>query len=124
MSASVELEVEELEVGLHPRGRDRLRENNVAALDVPAQHDLCRRFAVGVGDSHDDRIIENFALSDRRPRLGGDSVLSPVCADRFICEIGVDLDLVDCRDGGGFLREPVEVRRLEVRHSDAAGPSV
>ena len=39
----LELEVEELEVLLDPLGRRRLREDDVAALDVPAQDDLRRR---------------------------------------------------------------------------------
>src|SRR6185369_15025029 len=38
----VELEVEEFEVLLDPRRRHRLREHDVAALDVPAEHDLRR----------------------------------------------------------------------------------
>ena len=42
MSSSVSSKSKMLEVLPHPRRGDRLREDDVAALDVPAQHDLRR----------------------------------------------------------------------------------
>src|SRR6478752_3216172 len=45
-----EREVEDLEVLLHPLGVHRLREDDVAALDVPAQGHLRGRPALRLGD--------------------------------------------------------------------------
>src|SRR5215212_278449 len=50
----VELEVEDGEVLLDPAAGDRLREDNVPALDVPAQRDLRRAAAQPLGDAADD----------------------------------------------------------------------
>src|SRR6202012_3491685 len=43
-----EAEVEDVEVRLHPLTVHRLREHDVAALDVPAQHHLRRSFAMHI----------------------------------------------------------------------------
>jgi len=51
-----ELEVEDVDVLPHPGRGDRLGEHNVAALDVPAQHDLGRGLAGPLGDRHDLRV--------------------------------------------------------------------
>src|SRR5437763_328146 len=48
-----EFEVEELEVLLDPRGACRLRDDHVAQLDVPAQHDLGRGPRELLGDVDD-----------------------------------------------------------------------
>src|ERR671919_697721 len=92
--AGVELEVEQFEVLPHARWRHRLREHDVAALDVPPQDDLRRGFADLVGDLGDGGVIEHLALRDRRPRLGSDLVLPAVLAPRVVGEVGVSLDLV------------------------------
>src|ERR1700723_762692 len=70
-----ELEVEDVEVLPDPGRGDRLRENDVAALDVPAQHDLGRGLADPLGDRDDDGVIKHQALPDRGPGLDGDPVL-------------------------------------------------
>src|SRR5690349_7868941 len=69
-----QLEVEQPDVLLDALGRRRLREHDAAALDVPAQRDLRGGPADLVGDGGDDRVVEDAALRDRRPRLGRDAV--------------------------------------------------
>src|SRR5919107_2421181 len=69
--AGLELEVKELEVLLHTRWRHRLREYDVAELNVPPQDDLRRRLADFLSDLGDGGVLEYPALRDRRPRLGG-----------------------------------------------------
>jgi len=49
-------EVEDVEVLADPGRGDRLGEHDVAALDVPAQHDLGRGLAGPLGDRHDLRV--------------------------------------------------------------------
>src|ERR687896_845402 len=78
--ARLDLEVEEFEVLPHARWRHRLREHDVAALDVPPQDDLRRRLAEVIGDPGDSGIVEHLALRYRRPRLSGDAVILPVLA--------------------------------------------
>src|SRR5215218_7467547 len=57
----VELEVEDAEVLLHPAAGDRLREDDVAALDVPAQRHLGGGPADLLRDPPDDRIVVDLA---------------------------------------------------------------
>src|SRR5215210_47414 len=120
----LELEVEQLEVLLHARWRHRLREHDVAALDVPPQDDLGRRLADLIGGLGDGRLVEHLALRDRRPRLGGDSVLSTIATQRVVGEVGVYLNLVHRRHRVGLGGQPLQVLDLEVRHADRAGAAV
>ena len=119
-----ELEVEEREVLLDPLGRRGLREDDVPALDVPAQDDLGGRPAEPLGDVHDHRVVEHAALGDRRPRLGDDAVLAAVVVDLRVDQVRVQLDLVDRGDDVALGREALEVGDLEVRDADRAGPAV
>src|SRR5579875_186989 len=113
-----ELEVEELEVLLHALAGDRLREDDVAALDVPAEGDLRGRALEPVRDADEHRILQHVALRDRRPRLGGDAVLPVEVPHVVLRQVRVDLDLVGGRDHGRLGEEPVEVVLLEVRDAD------
>jgi drug/metabolite transporter (DMT)-like permease len=61
-----ELEVEDVDVLPHPGRGDRLGEHDVAALDVPAQHDLGRGLAGPLGDRHDLRVAEKIAPAGQR----------------------------------------------------------
>src|SRR5215212_1194756 len=70
-----EFEVEDLEVLLHARRRNRLGEYYVGALDVPAQDDLRRCLAYLLGDLGDRRVIKHRAPRYGRPRLGGYTML-------------------------------------------------
>src|ERR1700733_7493373 len=54
-----ELEVEDFDVLGDALGLDRLREDDVAALDVPAQDDLGRRLPDPAGDGDDLRVVEH-----------------------------------------------------------------
>src|SRR5215469_159551 len=51
-----QLEVEDVDVLPDPRRGHRLGENNVAALDVPAEHHLGGRLAVPAGNVRDSRV--------------------------------------------------------------------
>ena len=55
-------------------GAHRLRNDNVAELQVPADHDLGRALAVPVADRAEHGIAERAAPGQRRPRLGHDAV--------------------------------------------------
>src|SRR5579863_6939750 len=48
-----EFEVEYVEVLHDPLAANGLRDRTAAFMQVPADHDLCRGFAVGVGDGGD-----------------------------------------------------------------------
>jgi hypothetical protein len=58
-----ELEVEQREVLAHPLAPRRLREDDVAALEVPAEGDLGRRTAEAGGDSLDHRWPTTWPLA-------------------------------------------------------------
>ena len=106
-------------------GGRRLREHDVAQLDVPAQHHLGRRLAVAARRFGDHRVVEHAALGDRRPRLGGDPVLGVEGPQLVLGEVGVHLDLVDRRDRPSV--SSCSRRRwcgLEVGHPDRPGPAV
>src|ERR1700751_3950593 len=90
-----EVEVEDVEVRLHPLAVHRLREHDVAALDVPAQHHLGRIFAVPIGDAGYRWVVEHLALRDWRPGLRRDLVLVAVGAHLLVAEVRVYLDLID-----------------------------
>jgi len=60
----IQREVEDVEVLGDAIGIDRLRNDDDAMLNVPSQHDLCRRGADGGCDLGDDGIVET-ALLDR-----------------------------------------------------------
>src|SRR5215216_6742396 len=122
--AGVELEVEELEVLPHARWRHRLREHDVAALDVPPQNDLRRCLAEVIGDLGEGGIVEHLALRYRRPRFGGDAVFLSVLSHGFVGEVGVYLDLVHRRYCVGLRGQPLQVVDLEVRHANRAGTAV
>src|SRR4051812_10345715 len=76
-----ELEVEQREVLLDALAGHRLREDDVAARDVPTQDDLGRRPPQLLGDRRDRRVVEDLALGDRRPGLGDDLVVGVEGAD-------------------------------------------
>src|ERR1700722_5472171 len=61
-----QLEVEDVDVLPDPGRGDRLGEDDVAALDVPAQHDLGRCLACRLGDRDDDRIAEQVTAARQR----------------------------------------------------------
>src|SRR3712207_6597093 len=71
----VQLEVEDREVLLHAAAVDRLGEDDVPALHVPAQGDLGGRPADGLSDLLDRRVVADLAARDRGPRLDLDLVL-------------------------------------------------
>src|SRR5215208_2307822 len=120
----IELEVEELEVLPHARWRHRLREHDVASLDVPPQNDLRRRLAHVISDPGDGGIVEHLALRYWRPRFGGDAVILSVFSYGFVGEVGVYLDLVHRRYRVGLRGQPLQVVDLEVRYADRAGTAV
>ena len=61
-----ELEVEDVDVLPDPGRGDRLGEHDVAALDVPAQHQLGWGLAGPLGDRHDLRVTEEIAATGQR----------------------------------------------------------
>src|SRR4051794_26471581 len=117
-----QVEVEDVDVLPHPLGLHRLREDDVAQLDVPAQHDLGRGLAVLLGQVLERALGEQVAaLCDRAPRLGLDAVLHVIVAQLALDQPRVQLDLVDRGDGVGLLREPLQVGDREVGDADRAG---
>jgi hypothetical protein len=64
---------------------------------VPAQHDLGRGLADSAGNFVDRRVVQDVALSQRRPGFDRDLVLGAEPAQLVLGQVGVDLDLVDRR---------------------------
>ena len=118
-----QLEVEDGEVLRYPGCVRRLREDDVAALDMPSQGHLSGCAVQAAGDANDSRIVEHLALGDRRPRLGGDPVPAIERAKVVLGEVRVEFDLVDRRSNRGLLQQPLDVVRLEVGDSDRPGAS-
>ncbi len=118
-------EVEEVEVLPHPLLVRGLREDDVAALEVPAEGDLRRRPA-----AVPRRSSSTTGSSSTSPRAIGDhaSTAAPcrsvAARRRLVGEVGVHLDLVHRRYDAGLLDDPVEVVRLEVRDAHGPGPAV
>ena len=119
----VELEVEEREVLLDPAAVDRLREDDVAALDVPAEGDLRRTAAEPLGDPADDRVVGHLPAGDRRPGLGDDLVVGVERAELVLDEERADLDLVHRGSHLGGAEEVAQVVGLEVGDPDRLRPA-
>ena len=120
----LKFEIEQLEVLPHPRGRHRLREHDVATLEVPAQHYLRRRLANLVSQLRDGGLTKHLALRDRRPRLNGDPVLPAVGTYRVVGEIRMDLDLVHRGHQIGVGCQSLQVLNREVRYPNRAGAAI
>src|SRR5262245_36423482 len=69
-----QLEVEHVEVLLHSLTVHRLRGDDVAALDVPAEDDLRDGPPTGSGDPTDHLVIEKRSLAERTPRRHHDAM--------------------------------------------------
>src|SRR6478736_3401689 len=119
-----QLEIEHRDVLPDPRRRGRLRDDDVAQLHVPAEHDLGRAAAVPPGQLDDDRVAERPALPERAPGLGDDVVAGVEAAQRRLLEVEVELDLVHGRDDVRLVEQPLQVRHLEVGDPDGADPPV
>src|SRR6185312_12868843 len=117
---SGELEVEHVEVLADSLRRDRLRDHDVAELQVPANHDLPRAAPVTLGDLYDRGLVEHLSLGERAPRLGHDSQLVVFAAQPHLLEVRVQLDLVDRRRLAGLLDQAAQMLGLEVRDPDRA----
>jgi hypothetical protein len=89
ISSADRLEVEDVDVLVQPLDRDRLREHHDPELDVPAQHHLRGRLAVGLGDRDDRRVVEDQALRDRAPGLGDDAAVRVLAAQAGLLQVGV-----------------------------------
>ena len=81
----LELEIEQVEVFGDPGGRRGFRKDDVAALEVPAEHELGGGPMEPAGDTGDYGVTEDRALSDRGPGLGHDAVL---CRRRGLARSG------------------------------------
>src|SRR5215203_233255 len=117
-----QLEVEDGEVLGHPLGSDRFGDDDDAALDEPAQHDLGDGLAVRVGDPGQCRVGEQVvaAFGEGSPRLH----LNPAVAHQLLVvaalEERVGLDLVHRRGGLVVVDEVDEAVGVEVRDADGA----
>ena len=76
----VQVEVEHVEVLADALRHDRFRDHDVADLQMPADDDLGRRLAVRLRDLGDRGLVEDRALGERAPCLGGDA--SSACSAR------------------------------------------
>ena len=94
-----ELEAHQVEVLHDPRRGDRLGYDDPALLQVPAQDDLGGRAAEPLGDRGDGGLDEHRALGERAPGLGDDAERVVGGDDVALLQGGVELDLVDRRDG-------------------------
>ena len=94
-----ELEAEDVEVLRPAVARVRLRDHDVARLQVPAQHDLGGLHSVRRRGILDRRKTEQFvlALAEWPPGLGVDSMLSLELPQFALLEDRVKFDLVDRR---------------------------
>ncbi len=72
----IEFEIKHLEVFADARRRDRFRDHDKAAVQVPAHHDLRRSLLVFLGQRLDQRLVEYpfTTLRQRAPGFGGDMV--------------------------------------------------
>src|SRR5688500_9672208 len=119
-----ELEVEDVEVLLHPRRGDRLGEDDVAALDVPAERNLGGGTPQAVGDAGDRGVVGHLAAGDRSPCLYGDVVPGAGRADVLVAEERVYLDLVQDGNDAGLGDDAVQVVGFEVGDPDRRNSAV
>lgn len=94
-------EVEDVEVLRHPLGSNRFGNDDDVALGEPAQHDLGDGLAVGGADLGQGGIREQVvaAFGEPAPGLVLDAALDHEVVVGVPLEVGVGLDLVDCRGG-------------------------
>src|SRR5690606_36325934 len=108
-----QFEIEDVEVFGDAGRLDRFGDDLPALLKTPAQHDLCRRFAVLPRNLEDrgvlERALPNSACAierdaaDRCPGLGNDAEPPVLLLQGALLEIGMYLDLVD---GGNHIDLP------------------
>src|SRR3712207_1121022 len=88
-----QLETEQVEVLLQPLPAARLREDDVAELQVPAQHHLLRGDAVRLRGTADARVGEDapeLAGAERTPRLDDDAPLPAELAQLLLLQPRLD----------------------------------
>src|ERR1700722_7794896 len=81
---AVELEIERADIlpqALEPNG---LRNDDQAAVEMPADDDLRRRLFMFGGDLNERRFAQQAASSQRAPRLRFDALLVVKCAQRLL----------------------------------------
>ncbi|SHU63076.1 Uncharacterised protein [Mycobacteroides abscessus subsp. abscessus] len=91
---------------------------------MPAQDHLCRTHVVCLGDGADRRILQNRALAEWRPRLGGNAVFGVERAQFGLGEPRVQLDLVEGGYFSGLIDKPLEVVDGEVADADGLGAPI
>ena len=90
-----ELEVEEVDALANSRWRNRLGDNDVAKLELPAQHHLGGCLGVALGEPRDHRIGKQLVLPERAPGLGDDAAGGVEGAELRLLKARVQLDLID-----------------------------
>src|SRR5215472_6703397 len=118
-----EREVEYVDVLPDPRRSDRLRNDDVSQLDVPAQDDLRRGLAVPARQRGDHRVSEDIPLGQRTPRLRHDAVRPVERTYLLLLESRMQLHLIDRGHDPAPVQKGLQMPRLEVRHANRPGPS-
>ena len=119
-----ELEVEDVEVFRGAGFLRRARDGDDVLLDQPAQGDLTGRFAVGLADLDQGRIVGDLALGERRPCGDRRFELSRRRLELRELEVGVILDLVGDEFRRGERLRPAEFGRGEVGDADGPGQAL
>ena len=96
-SASVRWKSKSSKFSRDPLRGHRLREHDVAELQVPAQHDLAGGSVVRRGDLGERGVVEHLALGERAPGLGDDPAVGVLAPQAALLEARVELDLVHRR---------------------------
>jgi hypothetical protein len=112
----------ELEVVLNARGSDGLGNDRGAALETPDEEDLSSGLALGLGDLGKSLVLCERAVGAAEAGVGSAvDVLGLAVVDELGRRVvGVELDLVDGRDGlaGGVVEELLQVLDREVGNTN------
>src|SRR5215831_6192226 len=119
----VEGELHQVEVGGDPLRVDRLRDHRDPMLQVPAQHHLRGRDAVGLGDVHQHRIGQVGPLERAIP-LHRDAALGVRGKQGGVVPGRAPRDLVDRGGLAGHLGQPVDLGERVVAHPYRAHPAL
>src|SRR4051812_42178675 len=109
-----QLEIEDVDVLLDPRGCHRFRDDDNSQLDVPAKHDLRRCLAVRAGQPADHRVGEDLTAGQGAPCLRDDVVRPVEGTHLLLLQERVELDLVDGGYDGALVEDGLQMPRLEI----------
>lgn len=101
----------------------RFGQGHKVPLQTPANQDLRGVFVVSVANVEEDLVFEPFASGEWAVGFDDDLLGLAVLDNLALLEVGVQLDLVDCRQGATELLNLLQMSDAKVRDTDRSRES-